>query len=243
MRLLALFLIVLPIFGQQSRTITNFDLEKYRQQRIEAESEYLRTYRSKNMPSPEEIEKIAEEKKRQASELAQRISQEKSSLEEYFQRRANEIRLNLASLDAQITYLRRALSEETGYYRGGLLSRPILAGSFLIGVGKKSFVNSSSNISSNIPPNVRMVQSYSMGVPTATDIRNLANGFAVSSVVENAQTSFRGLVFLPVIIDNTDYRRERLIAELQNLERIRIGLSAELAELQEQARRAGVKIH
>lgn len=233
------FLLIFPIFGQQKpRIITNFDLEKYKQKRLEADSEYLRTYQNKGMPSPEEIERIIEERRKRNTEIAQRVNQERSKLEEYFQRRADELKLQIASLDAQISYLRRVIAEDLGVYRGGLISRPVLAGSFIVGgiggVNSRVF---------NLPPNVQMVQSYSLGVPTATDIRNLVNGTAFIPPSVNFQSSpFRGFVFFPVIVDKADYRREQRLNELQTLERIRAGVLAELSMLQDQARRAGVKI-
>lgn len=242
--LISTLLLMSSLFAQQTRVITNFDLEKYREKRIQAEQEYLQTYQKKGLPSPEEIEKISEERKRKTAEYAQSLDQMRSQLSQYFQQRADELKLQIASLDAQISYVRQLISEDRGVYRGGIISRPILAGSFISSAIGRTLTNTSLSITSNLPPNVQLVQSYSYAVPTATDIRNRVNGVLLQQAPAISQISQpNGLIFFPVIIDNTDYRNEQLLQELRTLERLRAGLAAQLSALEDQARRAGIKIH
>ncbi len=242
--LISTLLLMPSLFAQQTRVITNFDLEKYREKRIQAEQEYLQTYQSKGLPSPEEIDRISEERKRKTAEYAQSLDQMKSQLSQYFQQRADELKLQIASIDAQISYVRQVIAEDRGVYRGGIISRPILAGSFISSAIGRTVTNTSFSTTSNIPPNVQLVQSYSYAVPTATDIRNRVNGVLLQQAPPISQISQpNGLIFFPVIIDNTDYRNEQLLQELRTLERIRAGLVAQLSALEDQARRAGIKIY
>jgi hypothetical protein len=55
------------------RTVTNEDLERFRQQRVAADREYRATYAQKGMPSPEEIERRSEERVKTITELAEKI--------------------------------------------------------------------------------------------------------------------------------------------------------------------------
>jgi hypothetical protein len=79
----------------QTKTVTNADLEKYRQKRLAAEKEYRENYREMGFPSPEELEKQNEESARERSELAQRLRAEKIAKQNqarqnsYYQNRQN----------------------------------------------------------------------------------------------------------------------------------------------------------
>ena len=59
----------------QSSTITNVDLEKYRQKRLAAEKDLRENYREMGFPSPEELEKQNEEDSRALSERSERYKQ------------------------------------------------------------------------------------------------------------------------------------------------------------------------
>ncbi|CAN5239211.1 hypothetical protein BH10ACI1_BH10ACI1_21820 [soil metagenome] len=78
------FCIGSPAFGQ-TKTITNADLEKFRQKRLQAEREYLENYERLGLPSPAQIEKEREESNRERRELAQRLEQEQIQREAYSQ--------------------------------------------------------------------------------------------------------------------------------------------------------------
>lgn len=58
-RLLFVFCLILvsslPAFSQ-ARTVTNADLDKYRQERLRAEAEYRENYKKLGLPSPEELD-------------------------------------------------------------------------------------------------------------------------------------------------------------------------------------------
>lgn len=73
-----------PAFGQ-IRTITNADLEKYRQKRLQEEREYLENYERLGLPSPAELERRREQSNRERSELAARLEREQIEREYYQQ--------------------------------------------------------------------------------------------------------------------------------------------------------------
>ena len=71
-------------FGQ-IKTITNADLEKYRQKRLQDEREYLENYQRLGLPSPAELERQREQSAKERTELVQRLEQEQIQREYYTQ--------------------------------------------------------------------------------------------------------------------------------------------------------------
>ncbi len=61
----------------QTKTITNADLEKFRQKRLQAEREYAENYERLGLPSPAQLQKQNEQDQREFSELAARLQREK----------------------------------------------------------------------------------------------------------------------------------------------------------------------
>lgn len=60
-----------------ARTVTNLDLEKYRQERIQADSDYRENYQKRGMPSPEEIDKRLETSRTKLEELSVKLRAER----------------------------------------------------------------------------------------------------------------------------------------------------------------------
>lgn len=80
----AVLLAVVPAFSQRAaRTITNLDLEKYRQQRLKAERDYADNYQRLGFPSPEELQKQIEKSRVEREALAARLSAERLQREEF----------------------------------------------------------------------------------------------------------------------------------------------------------------
>lgn len=69
----ALILILSAVAYGQTKTITNADLEKYRQARLAAEKDLRENYKALGFPSPEVLARQEEESRRELSELAQRL--------------------------------------------------------------------------------------------------------------------------------------------------------------------------
>jgi phage repressor protein C with HTH and peptisase S24 domain len=68
------FSLTIAGFSQTAkRTVTNSDLAKFSQKRIEAEREYRQTYAEKGLPSPEEIRAQSDARVKETVELAEKI--------------------------------------------------------------------------------------------------------------------------------------------------------------------------
>lgn len=61
----------------QTRTVTNFDLEKYRLQRLQAEREYRENYEKWGFPSPEELARRNEKSRVDMQNLSERLLSER----------------------------------------------------------------------------------------------------------------------------------------------------------------------
>jgi hypothetical protein len=103
----------------QTKTVTNADLEKFRQQRLKAEKEYRENYDKWGMPSPEELEERRKQSAKELSETAaryraERLEQERSEAE--MQSFASEYNY-LRSLSAPVS---QYYSQPNGYYYPGV---------------------------------------------------------------------------------------------------------------------------
>ena len=95
------------------RTITNRDLEPSMRRRRESELAYERRRKELGLPTVEESRKqAAAESDRIAGELEQARASEMES-ESYWRERAAALRTEIASVDAQLSYVRRRLDEPT----------------------------------------------------------------------------------------------------------------------------------
>jgi hypothetical protein len=61
----------------QSKTVTNADLEKYRQERLKNERDYLENYKALGLASPEELERRREQSRLETMELSARLRAER----------------------------------------------------------------------------------------------------------------------------------------------------------------------
>jgi hypothetical protein len=73
---LILNFIVAVSASAQTRTVTNDDLEKFRQKRVAAERDLRENYERLGFPSPEELERQIEQSRVERSELAARLRAE-----------------------------------------------------------------------------------------------------------------------------------------------------------------------
>lgn len=99
--ILSLILVAASVVSAQKakKTITNFDLEKYRIQREKAEADYRENYAKRGMPSPEELQQREVENARQREELSRRLAAERQVSEQ------NQLRQQIAEQNARINYL------------------------------------------------------------------------------------------------------------------------------------------
>ncbi len=78
-RLLFIFCLIVGMSGyvvSQTRTVTNADLEIYRQERLNAEREYRENYARRGLSSPEELELRNEQSRKEAAELSAKLRAE-----------------------------------------------------------------------------------------------------------------------------------------------------------------------
>ena len=75
--IMCLGLFAVGLAAAQSATVTNADLEKYRQKRLAAERDLRENYARLGFPSPEELERRNAESARQREELAARLERER----------------------------------------------------------------------------------------------------------------------------------------------------------------------
>lgn len=66
----------------QRKNITNADLEKFRQKRLQIEKDYRENYERLGMPSPEELTKRDEQKRRENADAATRFRAERQQEEQ-----------------------------------------------------------------------------------------------------------------------------------------------------------------
>lgn len=99
-------------FAQTTRTITNDDLEKFRQQRERADAEYRATYKQRGLPSPEEIAAQETARQKDLAEYAARARE--------LQQRQDEIQSQSNSgYVTQYVIGQDGYSTQQPYYTGG----------------------------------------------------------------------------------------------------------------------------
>jgi hypothetical protein len=94
----------------QTKTVTNADLEKYRQARFTAEAEYRANAKRLGLPSPEELAAREAERQKRLFEFADQLQAKQAQDEAYWQARASLLKTELAGVDGQIGYLRNLLN-------------------------------------------------------------------------------------------------------------------------------------
>lgn len=70
-------MVVVPVLAQRAKTVTNLDLEKYREKRLKAERDYNENYARMGFPSPEELQKQIEKSRLEREQLAARLTAER----------------------------------------------------------------------------------------------------------------------------------------------------------------------
>jgi hypothetical protein len=239
------------VFAQTGavKTVTNADLEKFRQKRVAAEADYRANYKKLGMPSPEELEKREVERQRWLAEFAEKAEIEQAQNESYFLSLANELKTQIASIDAQINYLRGQTGNPSPYkggtivYGSGIVfggSGAGYGGSFRGGVGGRGFRQNRINVA----PNVQIVRNYANSFPTTGDIRSqiYADYPQLNRLPRRGGRNYYRGGYVTPLIGGGSYSESDLQSRLSYLQQERAGLIAEWQALEESARRAGVRI-
>ncbi|HEY0429656.1 MAG TPA: hypothetical protein VGC76_17880 [Pyrinomonadaceae bacterium] len=113
-RLLFILCLVLAVvnfaFGQ-AKTVTNSDLEKFRQKRLEAERDYRENYAKLGLLSPQELEAKLAADKREMEELSARL--EASRLE---REKTQLLQSQINLLNSQNNLIQSQTRSERGYF-------------------------------------------------------------------------------------------------------------------------------
>ncbi len=235
MKYLILILALSMTAAAQTRTVTNSDLEKFKQERLKADDDYRRNYASRGLPSPEEIERINDQKRRELSELASELREERQASEYGIRERAELVRSQLASIDSQIAYLR-------GIRRSNF-SQPVAYWSFAYsGLGYRGPIYGRTRSNTQpLPPNLQTVTDISRMYPNSQDVYNRAVGNYSFMRQRPRGGNFGNGYLSPVIGVAGSY--DEISSQIIYLEQVRAGLSAEWRIVEEDARRAGIRLY
>lgn len=241
----------------QTKTVTNSDLEKHRQKRLEAERDYRENYSKLGFPSPEELEKQIEQSRAEREELSKRLEIENRQNQGDFQSRANVLRSEIASVEAQIAYLRIEANNlpesRIKFYSSGYFPLPNTTFPPFYQSGAGGYYQGATRIGINTS-NVQIrtnptIGNYNRGARRG----NYGNGgmrIGISigggrrGIYRNRRGNYGNNYpyYLPVVPDNRSYERDEIVSRLRGLEQTRAGLLAEWSVLEDEARRAGVRI-
>ncbi len=134
MKIRILFLVFIITAGTgavfaQSKTVTNADLSKYKQERVKAEAELRTNYAKLGFASPEERARRDAESAKESAELSARLRNERLERERVAAQNEANARYNAALLRAvapQNTVEYYTPSYYGGYYNGWWRPRPIV---------------------------------------------------------------------------------------------------------------------
>lgn len=225
------------VFAQtQTRTVTNLDLEKFRVEREAADRELRARYKRLGLPSPEEIQKETERRNAEFGRYSDQLRAERINSQNGIIARANFLRSQIAALDAQIAYLRGGGTRSA--YRGG---QTVSFGSYgYYGGGRYRGYQSSDDLRriAQLPPNMRSAAEYALSFPTAESIRRQATeGVRVAS-----SRGYRGGYGIAPVVVYQNQPTSDSPGTLLYLESQRAGLMAQWRAIEEEARRAGIRL-
>jgi hypothetical protein len=237
--------------AQKAKTVTNAELEKYRQKRVQSEKDLRENYQKLGFPSPEELEKRNAEKRASMEEVAEQLREEQLQKQNEIVAQANALRLQIASVDAQINYLRSQVGSSDWSNQGVFLSYGYAAPYY--GGGYRGGRLSYRQPKVLLPQNMQAVQDIARMYPNSQDVYNRAIGrYAFQNQRPIGRGGYGrgyyrggyggGYAVGPVIVGGGYSEPGYLETQLITLEQQRAGLLAQWAVLEDQARRAGIKI-
>ncbi len=253
------FSLILVLSGiglsQATKTITNFDLEKFKQQREKAEADYRTKYKELGMPSPEELERRNAENQRWREEFSRQRTYENQQNQSYWITQANYLRNQIINVDAQIRFLNGQLSNVPS--QPSIFMKPedfysVSVGGFGFGGGGRRGGGGFRRApATRINPanNVQTVINAASANPNpyyGTPLYNNGVKVVIGQPGFPRQRGFGGPFFgggytLPFAL-NGNLQRDEILANLQYLGQVRAGLMAQWNNLVDEAHRAGVKI-
>lgn len=117
--ILCLIAFMCSLAYSQARSVTNADLEKYKERRLKAEREYRENYARLGFPSPEELNRRREQSGKETEELsaklrAERLEREKLELQQWESERQAAAQAN----SYRQSYNQVYYDPYSGYYSG-----------------------------------------------------------------------------------------------------------------------------
>ncbi len=227
----------------QRKNITNASLEKYKQERLKREADYRANYKKLGLPSPEELTKREAEEQKTLDEYTANARVQRKQTEYNFQVRANELRNELAATDAELNYLRGQISRLPNRQTYVSLAYPIFN---YVQPNAISISNNQGyyrqNTNARASPNVQVYQNYLNG-----NYANINVGIGYKNWRGNINLNYGtpyyyGGYAFPYRVEQQNYERQELVSRLRLLEQQRAGLFARWNLLDEEARRADVRI-
>ncbi len=216
----------------QTKTVTNADLEQFRQKRVESEKKLREDYARMGFPSPAELERQNQRRRADLERFAAQQTRQEDQTQNSILNRANVLRFQIASVDAQIKYLRGGgYNNQTFVYSYGIAP-----------FGNRRNRSVLPQIA-RLPPNMRAVQESAAMYPSSQSIYNQSIGNTrIGGTINNGRGGYRGGYIAPVIVGGGNYDQTQANQQLIYLEQTRAGLLAEWNILEEEARRAGIRI-
>jgi hypothetical protein len=223
------------------RELTKQDIEAGRRARELRNQEYERRRLELGLPSLEEMRRRTEEETRRLGEAARQSLMEEAQAESYWRARATQLRTEIATLDAQINYVRARLAE--------IPENPALgAYGFITGVAPFYPRRHPLARFPAVTGNPGFMRGNSTGAQVAGNITfggGTRGHFQLNARHPSRGYGRRGIIAPGIIVPsvglNYDYADERgqLISRLHELEAARTGFQARWRLLEDEARRAG----
>lgn len=232
----------------QAKTVTNADLEKFKQKRLQAEAEYRAKYKELGMPSPEELEKRNIEDKQRLTELSEKIRYEQRQKEDYWQVRANYLRSEISSINAQINFLNRQANslpnQNQIFYTIDQLNGAFFP-SYGYGHGRynvpQTIIRPVDNVQTVINAAAAAPNPF-WGTPLYKTGIKLVLGEPQQNRGHRGYGRYNGYGYYPYVVNNSSSQRDEINSRLQYLGQIRAGLLAQWNDLVDEAHRAGVRL-
>lgn len=238
---------------QHSRlNITNADLERARRARLESEKTYEQRRRELGLPSLEETRRREEQQARETLEVIRQSRYQEESSEAYWRSRAMELRAQIATVDAELNYLRGRLTEfsDFRFSTPGLITNvgPFVPFANIAAVAPARFPRAGVFVAPNAGAQVSGRFVFGAGRSRGQVLLNprhqrlpfnRGRGFGMPVVAPfGSAFPFNSPVgIFPSYADS--YERATIIEQLNNLSVTRAGLQARWRLLEDEARRAG----
>lgn len=224
----------------QVKTITNADLEKYRQARLKIDPDDETQRRRLGLPSRAEEEEARKRRAAETKEIAEKVRRRETESQSYWQRRAFEMRLEIAAVEAEINYVAARIGDiplAQTYYAIGY--NPYFRSSYCCsdygGVAASGRVSGAVSLGSR--------GQIFAGVNYNSGLRGRKSEIFSNPSFRHRRTAggYYGVLAAPFALPTPqNLTREELLARLRALEQTRAGLYARYSVLEDEARRAGV---